>query len=42
MRLVLISKEAEVDTAPMALKGEDEGRDGGGGVDCGVKVASFN
>lgn len=41
MRLVLISKEAEVDTAPMALKGEDEGRDGGG-LDCGVKVASFN
>lgn len=34
MQLVLISKEAEVDTAPMALKGEDEGRDGGGGLWC--------
>lgn len=29
MGLVLISREAEVDTGPMALKGDDEGRNRG-------------
>lgn len=40
MGLVLISREAAVDSGPMALKGEDEGRIVG--VECGKTGGEFS